>query len=152
METVGGHHWLARRVPDDQVVIAPNRFGMDGFDLEDAFGAKKEHLCSTDLRAFMADNHLDCNRNGRFDPRDVFGSHSDMDHIYNTPRAWFMGRYLCPWSHRWEGPDAEFGPESDNIPWALVPPTSRARTTIPTSTETRASGACTGPSASTGRE
>ena len=121
METVGGHHWLARRVPDDQVVIAPNRFGMDGFDLEDAFGAQREHLCSADLRGFMADNHLDCNQNGRFDPRDVFGSHSDMDHIYNTPRSWFMGRYLCPFSRRWEGPDAEFGPESDNIPWALVP-------------------------------
>lgn len=121
METVGGHHWLARRVPDDRVVIAPNQFGMDGFDLDDAFGAQKEHLCSADLRAFIAENHLDLNQNGRFDPRDVFGSHRDSDHVYNTPRAWFMGRYLCPRSHRWEGPDAEFGPESDNIPWSLVP-------------------------------
>ena len=44
-----------------------------------------------------------------------------MDHVYNTPRAWFMGRYLCPFSHSWEGPNAEFGPESDDIPWSLVP-------------------------------
>ena len=44
-----------------------------------------------------------------------------MDHIYNTPRAWMMGRYLTPESHRWDGPDAEFHPESDNIPWSLVP-------------------------------
>ena len=44
-----------------------------------------------------------------------------MDHIYNTPRAWFMGRYLTPYSHRWEGANAEYGPESDNIPWSLVP-------------------------------
>ena len=44
-----------------------------------------------------------------------------MDHVYNTPRAWLMGKYLTPESHRWEGPDAEFGPESDNIPWSLVP-------------------------------
>ena len=121
METVGGHHWLARRVPEDRVVIAPNQFGMDGFDLDDAFGAQKDHLCSADLREFIADNHLDCNQNGRFNPRDVFGSHRDSDHVYNTPRAWFMGRYLCPRSHRWEGPDAEFGPESDHIPWSLVP-------------------------------
>lgn len=121
LETVGGHHWLARRVPDEQVVIAPNRFGMDGFDLKDAFGAQKEHLCSADLREFVAENRLDCNQEGRFDPRDVFGSHTDMDHIYNTPRSWFMGRYLCPRSHRWEGPDAEFGPESNDVPWALVP-------------------------------
>ena len=121
METIGGHHWMAKRVPDDRCVIAPNQFGMDSFDLEDAFGKKEAHLCSADLKAFMADNRLSCCREGRFNPRDVFGSHTDMDHIYNTPRAWFMGRYLCPFSHSWEGPQAEFGPESDNIPWALVP-------------------------------
>ncbi len=121
METIGGHHWMARRVPDDAVAIAPNQFAMDGFDLEDAFGAKQAHLCSADLREFIRDNCLDLNQNGAFNPRDVFGSRTDMDHVYNTPRAWFMGRWLTPRSHRWEGPDAEFTPESDDIPWALVP-------------------------------
>ena len=121
LETIGGHHWMARRVPDDACVIAPNQFGMDSFDLDDAFGAQEAHLCSQDLREFIRENHLDLNQNGKFNPRDVFGSHTDMDHIYNTPRAWFMGRFLTPYSHRWEGPDAEFTPESDNIPWCLVP-------------------------------
>ena len=121
LETIGGHHWMARRIPDDACVINPNQFGMDAFDLEDAFGAKKAHLCSGDLREFIRDNCLDLNQGGAFNPRDVFGSHSDMDHIYNTPRAWFMGRFLTPYSHRWEGENAEFTPESDNIPWALVP-------------------------------
>ena len=121
LETIGGHHWMARRVPDDRVVIHPNQFGMDSFDLEDAFGAKKEHLCSADLREFIAENRLDLNQDGKFNPRDIFGSRRDMDHIYNTPRAWFMGRYLTPYSHRWDGENAEFTPESDNIPWSLVP-------------------------------
>ena len=121
LETIGGHHWMAKRVPDDMCVIAPNQFGMDSFDLDDAFGAQEAHLCSKDLREFIRDNFLDLDRQGRFNPRDVFGSHTDMDHIYNTPRAWFMGRFLTPYSHRWEGPDAEFTPESDNIPWALIP-------------------------------
>ncbi len=121
METIGGHRWMARRVPDDACVIAPNRFGMDGFDLSDAFGEKKNCLCSADLREFIAENFLDLNQNGRFDPRDIFGSHSDNDRIYNNPRAWFMGRYLTPYSHKWEGENAEFTPESDNIPWCLVP-------------------------------
>ena len=121
LETIGGHHWMARRVPDDAVVIAPNQFGMDAFDLDDAFGEKKAHLCSSDLREFIAENHLDLNQGGKFNPRDVFGSHSDMDHIYNTPRAWFMGRFLAPHAHRWDGPDAELTPESDDIPWMLVP-------------------------------
>ena len=121
LETIGGHHWMARRVPEDQVIIAPNQFGMDGFDLEDAFGKQQAHLCSADLRQFMEDYRLGWNGAAKFDPRTVFGSHTDMDHVYNTPRAWFMGRYLTPYSHRWEGPDAEFGPESDNIPWGLKP-------------------------------
>ena len=121
LETIGGHHWIARRVPDDRVVIAPNQFGMDSFDLDDAFGAQKENLCSADLREFIAENHLDLNQGGVFNPRDVFGSHSDMDHIYNTPRAWFMGRFLCPRKYRWEGENADFTPESENIPWSLVP-------------------------------
>ena len=121
METIGGHHWMAKRVPDDVCVIMPNQFGMDSFDLNDAFGKKKEHLCSADLREFIRDNDLDLNQDGKFNPRDIFGSHSDMDHIYNTPRAWFMGRHLTPLSHKWDGPDAEFGPESDNIPWSLRP-------------------------------
>ena len=121
METIGGHHWMARRVPDDVVVVNPNQFGMDAFDLEDAFGAGRENLCSTDLREFIAENRLDLNQAGVFNPRDVFGSHTDMDHIYNTPRAWFMGRFLTPFSHRWEGEGAEFTPESDNIPWSFVP-------------------------------
>ena len=121
LETIGGHHWMAKRVPDDVCVVNPNQFGMDSFDLDDAFGEKKAHLCSKDLREFIKDNDLDCNQNGVFNPRNVFGSHSDMDHIYNTPRAWFMGRYLTPFSHKWDGPDAEFTPESDNIPWSFVP-------------------------------
>ena len=121
METIGGHHWMARRVPDEAVVVMPNQFGMDAFDLDDAFGAKKAHLCSADLREFIRDNRLDCNQNGAFNPRAVFGSHSDQDHVYNTPRAWFMGRCLCPRSYRWDGPDADFTPESDDIPWSFVP-------------------------------
>ena len=121
METIGGHHWIARRIPEDRVVINPNQFGMDAFDLEDAFGGQKDHLCSADLREFVRDNHLDLNQDGKFNPRAVFGSRREMDHLYKPPRAWFMGRYLTPESHRWDGENAEFTPESDNIPWSLRP-------------------------------
>jgi len=121
LETIGGHHWMARRIPDDTCVINPNQFGMDAFDLDDAFGERRAHLCSADLREFIADNCLDLNQGGAFNPRDVFGSRTHMDHVYNTPRAWYMGRYLTPRTHRWEGPKAEFTPESDDIPWSLVP-------------------------------
>lgn len=121
LETIGGHHWIAKRVRDEEVVIMPNRFGMDSFDFDDAYGKQKEHMCSGDLKDFVVKNHLDLNRDGAFDPRWAFGSHDEADHIYSTPRAWYMGRFFCPDSRSWDGPDADYGPESDDIPWALVP-------------------------------
>ena len=42
LETIGGHHWIARRVPDDVYVVMPNQLGLDQFDLEDALGEQKE--------------------------------------------------------------------------------------------------------------
>lgn len=121
LETMGGHHWMAGKVPDDRVVINPNMFCRDTFDLDDAFGEQKNYMCSADLKEFIDNNHLDLNQDGRFNPRRIFGSRRDMDHVYDTPRAWFMCRYLAPETYKWDGPDADFGPESDDIPWSLVP-------------------------------
>ena len=121
LDTIGGHHWIATRIPDDAVVINPNQFGTDNFDIDDAFGEKRSHLCSADLREFIRDNCLDLNRDGKFNPRNIFGSRRVHDHVYNTPRAWYMGRYLAPYSYKWEGENADFRPESDNIPWSIVP-------------------------------
>ena len=59
LETIGGHHWIAKRVPDDRYVVMPNQFGIDEFDLNDAFSEQKEHMCSSDLREFIAENHLE---------------------------------------------------------------------------------------------
>ena len=121
LETIGGHHWIAKRVPDDAYVVMPNQLGIDQFDLEDAFGAKKNHLCSADLDDFIENNHLDLSWNGVLNPRDAFGSHDDSDHVYNTPRAWFMLRYLNPHSKKWDGPNADYTPRSDDLPWCMVP-------------------------------
>ncbi len=137
LETVGGHHWIAKRVPDDAYVTMPNQLGIDSFDLADAEGARREHMASPDLRAWMAENHLDLTLAAGsvgfaaeapettgvadvFNPREAFGSHSDSDHVYNTPRAWYMQRFLNP-SDRWDGPGAVHGPESDTIPWCRTP-------------------------------
>lgn len=124
LETIGGHHWIARRVPDNAYVIMPNQFGIDDFDLEDAFGKQKEHLCSEDLREFIAKYHLDLGMEDnpqKFNARLAFGSHSDSDHTYNTPRAWVLQRYFNPTTVKWDGADADFHPTSDHIPWMRVP-------------------------------
>ncbi|MDO4753559.1 MAG: C69 family dipeptidase [Bacillota bacterium] len=124
LETIGGHHWIAKRVPDDAYVIMPNQFGIDYFDLDDAYDKQKNHLCSKDLKKFIEDHHLDLSMQKdpkRFHARLAFGSHSDSDHTYNTPRAWVLQRYFNPTTVKWDGEDAEFKPSSDNIPWMRIP-------------------------------
>ena len=123
LETVGGHHWIAKRVPDEAYVTMPNQLGIDEFDLDDALGDQENHMCSADLAEFIEDNHLDLSveSTSPFNPRDAFGSHSDMDHVYNTPRAWAMQRFLNPYDEVWDGPDADHTPESNDIPWARQP-------------------------------
>ena len=121
LETVGGHNWMARRVKDDEYVMMPNQLGIDRFDLADAYGGQTENMCSPGLKELVETAHLDLNTDGRFNPRLVFGSRRDADHVYNTPRAWYMGRYFNPHTCRWDGVDADFTPESDDIPWSLVP-------------------------------
>ena len=159
METFGGHHWIARRVPDDRYVVMPNQSGIDFFDLEDALGEGKDYLCSADLGDFIRENHLDLSMhseeegtlqrtfdqifhgtthessdgtfNGTFNPRDAFGTHDDADHVYNTPRAWYMCRYFNPRTADWDGRGLTdpvsgkalpvYGPTDDDLPWSLVP-------------------------------
>ena len=121
LETIGGHHWMARKVPDEAYVVMPNQFGMDQFDLEDALSNQKEYMCSADLKEFVEKYHLNLSQDGTFNPRDIFGSHDDSDHVYNTPRAWYMARCLNPSTMNWDGSDADFTPLSDDIPWCMVP-------------------------------
>lgn len=128
LESIGGHHWIARRVPDDSYVIMPNQFGIDEFDIADAFGEQNDFMCSDDLCEFMMKYHLQLEMDkdldemdGVFNPRLAFGSHDDSDHCYNTPRAWYMARYFNPDSYVWDGVDVDFTPESDDIPWSLIP-------------------------------
>jgi dipeptidase len=134
LETIGGHHWIARRVPDDGYVVMPNQQGIDSFDLEDALGRQESHMCSSDLAVFIRKNHLaltmdpdgelpDLRKQDSFDARAAFGSRDDADHTYNTPRAWFIHRYFNSAAFKWDGPDADFRPESDDLPWCLIPQT-----------------------------
>lgn len=123
LETIGGHHWIAKRVPDEAYVTMPNQLGIDEFDLDDALGDQEEHMCSADLGEFIERNHLDLAVENvtPFNPRDAFGSHSDSDHVYNTPRAWYMQRFLNPYDEQWDGRDADHQPTADDIPWARQP-------------------------------
>ena len=128
-ESIGGHHWMAKKVPDNSYVVVPNQLGIDSFDFTDALGEQNEHMCSADLVEFVTENHLNLTPHEEgysladeqhFDTRAAFGSHDDSDHTYNTCRAWFMLRTLNPQLCRKEK-ETGFAPESDTLPWSMVP-------------------------------
>lgn len=133
LETIGGHHWIACRVPDDCYVVMPNQLGIDRFDLADAADEGNANLCSPDLMSFIMQNNLDLSvryktgmgvegeRPHTFNPRYAFGSATDADHVYNTPRAWAIQRYFNWRSGSWDGPDAGLTPTDNCIPWCQRP-------------------------------
>ena len=131
VETIGGHHFIAKRVPDDSYVVAPNQFGIQSFDFVDAFGEQKNNICSKDLIDFIDKNHLDLSikednkknlkNEKNFNARAAFGSKTDFDKEYSTPRAWYMLRYFNPKTYKFDGENADFFPNSENLPWSLVP-------------------------------
>lgn len=110
LETIGGHHWMARRVPDDAYVTNPNQLGSDRFE----FDCPEEFLCDPDLKDFVERHHLALDFDGSsFNPRYAFGSQRDKDRHYNTPRAWDIQRFL--------NPEVEQDPRSFFLPWCQKP-------------------------------
>lgn len=117
LETIGGHHWIAKKIKDDEVVIMPNQFGLDNFDFVDAYGKKTDNLCSEDLKEFLKENSLDLNLTKSFNPRLAFGSMTDADHVYNTPRSWDLIRFLNKKMFK----ENAYEPEDDDLPWSFKP-------------------------------
>lgn len=88
LETIGGHHWAAVRIPDDSYVIAPNRLNIAQFDF-----SAPDTLCSADLKELIDHNQLNP-ETGNYNLRLIFGSSSTRDARYNNPRAWYVQRQL----------------------------------------------------------
>lgn len=90
METLGGHHWAAVRIPDDAYVIAPNRLNIDNFNFE-----SEETLFSKDLPDLIKKYSLNPETNF-VNLRHIFGSSDIKDTRYNNPRAWYVQNYFNP--------------------------------------------------------
>ncbi|CCK83635.1 Dipeptidase A [Lactobacillus equicursoris 66c] len=99
IETIGGHHWAARRIPDDAYVAAPNRLNIDFFDFKD----EENFMCSSGLLDLIEKYHLNPDYQG-YNLRHIFGSSTIKDAHYNNPRAWYIHRYFDP---EWEGTPAD---------------------------------------------
>lgn len=108
LETAGGHHWAAMRIPDECYAIAPNQTLMQEVDVNDS----DNFLVATDLVDFVAQHHLNPTP-GQFNFREIFGTHSEADAYYNTPRTWY-GQKLF-------NPEIDQEPTSQDMPFVRVP-------------------------------
>lgn len=90
LETIGGHHWAAKRIPDDAYVVAPNRMNIDDFDFD-----ADDTMASADLQSIIDQYRLNPDFDG-YNLRHIFGSASIKDTVYNNPRAWFGQKYFTP--------------------------------------------------------
>lgn len=103
LETIGGHHWAAVRIPDDAYVVAPNRMNITDFDFE-----APDTMCSSDLKELIDENHLNPDYDG-YNLRHIFGSATVKDNQYNNPRAWYIQRFFTP--------EVEQSPFDQNLPF-----------------------------------
>ncbi len=90
LETFGGHHWAALRIPDDAYVVVPNRLSIDHFDF-----SSPDTMYSEDLEQLINDNCMNPD-DGEYNLRHIFGSATIKDTRYNDPRVWYIQSYFTP--------------------------------------------------------
>lgn len=109
METIGGHHWAAQRIPDDCYIAAPNWFSITDFDF-----TSNDTMASADLEEMIEKYHLDVDHSGNpYNLRHIFGSHDDSDYEYNIPRQWYIQKLF--------NPSDVHEPDDPNLPFIKKP-------------------------------
>lgn len=103
LETIGGHHWAAVRIPDDGYVIAPNRMNIDKFNFD-----SDNTLYSEGLQDIITTNNLNPDFEGN-NLRHIFGSSSLKDMRYSNPRTWYGQMYF--------NPEVNYDPTDHDIPF-----------------------------------
>lgn len=104
MEIVTGHHWVAQRIPDDAYAATGNRVAIRTIDFNDP----NNFLWSDGIQKFVTENHLNPDQSG-WDFRHIFGTATEFDQHYNTPRQWYAQRFL--------NPEIEQSPEDLDLPF-----------------------------------
>ncbi|MCK8607102.1 C69 family dipeptidase [Apilactobacillus ozensis] len=92
LETAGGHHWVAQRIPDDAYAIAPNQVNIQQIDFNDT---ADNFMWSSDLPEFVEKHNLN-NSPEDFNFRNIVGTNSESDIYYNTPRSWYGQKLFSP--------------------------------------------------------
>lgn len=91
MEILSGHHWVARRIPNDCYAVIANQVSIRNMD----FTNTKEYMWSTGIQEFVKENKLNPSKD-TFNVRDIFGTNDKEDAEYNICRVWDGQRILTP--------------------------------------------------------
>jgi len=108
LSVVKGKHWIARRIPDNQVAIIPNYYTIDQVHLKDTVN----FLGSPDLISYAQKRGwYDPEKDGEFNFRKVYGSEKSLENIRNKARHWVILNQLSEKSYAVE----------DVFPFSFVP-------------------------------
>ncbi|KRL75905.1 cytosol non-specific dipeptidase [Lactobacillus delbrueckii subsp. indicus DSM 15996] len=91
LEIGSGHHWVAQRIPDDSYTVVANQLSIQEIDFKDP----ANFLYSAGLREFVYEHQL-WPKEAKFNWREIFGTRSESDLHYNTPRVWYGQKLLTP--------------------------------------------------------
>jgi dipeptidase len=85
LQAVKGKHWIARRVPDNEVAVIANRYTITAVDLNDA----KNFLGSADIVEYAASRGwYDAQRDGAFNFAKVYSDASNYADMRSVMRQW----------------------------------------------------------------
>jgi len=91
LAVVKGKHWVARRVPDNQVAIIPNYYTIDYINLKDTVN----FMGSPDIIDYAVKRGwYKPETDGKFNFRKVYGSPKSLENIVNKARHWVILNHL----------------------------------------------------------
>lgn len=100
MEVVTGHQWVAVRIPDDCYAVTPNQVAIEDID----FNSPDDYMWAPQIREFVEQHQLNPD-DDKWNFRHIFGTSTQKDRHYNTPRTWFAQRYLSPVAAKGQEPE-----------------------------------------------
>jgi dipeptidase len=86
-EVTYSKHWIAKRLPDDEVAVIPNYYVIDDFDMSDTLN----YLSSPDIMEYAISNGwYNPKTDSSFNFRKVYGRKDRQEALFNIARKWII--------------------------------------------------------------
>ncbi|HUU04351.1 MAG TPA: C69 family dipeptidase [Patescibacteria group bacterium] len=101
LNAVNGRHWVAKRVPDNEVAVIANCFTIAAVDLND----HENFQAAPDIIEYaVRRGWFDPQKDGEFNFARVYSNPSNLTNIKNVLRQWQGTNLLAAKAHKLEGP------------------------------------------------